>query len=180
MRANCGWPRSRAQRPLFRSIRWVCRNRWSGRSPADSVWPFLRKHEDFVGSALLRVDQYRVGSSRTVRFRALQGLGHSKARYQRLDASDDDKLPTCNHISARRVFFRRTPGYRPTAAALLRTNSLWGKPCPRYNAGNAALLQLVHESPKVVEIPIAGIAVQQDGNAGGIGHQLHVIEYLRP
>src|SRR5690606_20994522 len=45
---------------------------------------------------------------------------------------------------------------------------------------DAALLELAHEAPHVVEVAVAGVAVQQDRDGGDIRHELEHVHHLRP
>ena len=48
------------------------------------------------------------------------------------------------------------------------------------NAGDAALLEFADEAAEGVEIAVAGVAVDEDRDARGVGHELHDLEDLRP
>ena len=48
------------------------------------------------------------------------------------------------------------------------------------HAGDAALLELAHEAAHVVEVAVAGVAVEQDRERRRVGHELEHLEHLRP
>ena len=48
------------------------------------------------------------------------------------------------------------------------------------DAGDVALFQFFDQPPQVIEIAIAGVAVQQDRDAGRIGHEFQHIDHLAP
>ena len=47
-------------------------------------------------------------------------------------------------------------------------------------AGHAALFKLAHQAPQVIEVAVAGVAIEQDWDARDIGHELDHIDHLRP
>jgi GNAT superfamily N-acetyltransferase len=48
------------------------------------------------------------------------------------------------------------------------------------DAGEAALAQLAHEAADVVEVAVAGVAVDQDRQGRGVGHVLEHVQHLGP
>src|SRR6185437_15550955 len=48
------------------------------------------------------------------------------------------------------------------------------------DAGDAALLELAHEAAHVVEVAVAGVAVEQDRQVAGVGHEFERVDHLRP
>jgi hypothetical protein len=57
---------------------------------------------------------------------------------------------------------------------------LWEQLVLDANRGDAALLELAHQPPHVVEVPVSGVRVEQDRDAGRVAHEFHHFEHLRP
>jgi hypothetical protein len=143
--------------------------------------PFAGEFEDFVGTRELAVNQDRVGASLAIGFGAPQGLVHTPAGNERFDARDDGEMFvglrvfTGFDLAAELIHF----GERLTLAVdeavgfgeLLVFDT---------DAGDAALFELADEATDVVEVTVAGVAIEEDGEIAGIGHEFEVIDDLGP
>jgi hypothetical protein len=126
------------------------------------------------------MDQDRVGAGAVVRLGAAERLLHGMAGDQRLHPRHDGEV----------VVELAVLGGADAAGELLHVGQglcladegvgLREQLVLDAHAGDAALAQLAHEAAHVVEVAVAGVAVQQDGQVGGVRHVLDLLEHLGP
>jgi hypothetical protein len=115
-----------------------------------------------------------------VGLRTAQRLLHAEAGDQRLDSRDEDEVVVGLAVLAG----------LDAAAELLDVGQglcladegvgLGEQLVLDADAGDFALAQLAHETPHAVEIAVARVAVHEDRQAGGVGHELQHVQHLRP
>ncbi len=143
--------------------------------------PLTRELQNFVGTRELAVNQDRVCAGTAIGFRATQRLVHAPACDQRFHARHNRKILVRLRVLAgldlaaefvhigKRLRFAVNEAIRFRELLVLDTY-----------AGNAALFELAHEAAHVVEVAVAGIAVQQNRQIACVGHEFEVVDHLRP
>ena len=143
--------------------------------------PFAGELQDLVRARQLAVDQDRVGAGFRVRVRAAQRLVHAPARDQRFDARDDREVGIGLRIlagldlAAELVDFRERLALAADEAVGLRELLVLDT-----DARDAALLELLHEAAHVVEVAVAGVAVEQDRQVARVRHEFEHVDDLGP
>jgi hypothetical protein len=127
------------------------------------------------------VDQDRVGAGQVVCLRAPQRLGEAPARDERLDPRDQDEVRILLAVlagldlPAELVDVSQRLELGAQERVRLREELVLDG-----DAGHARLLQLAHEPAHVVEVAVAGVAVEQDRDRRRVGHEGDVVGHLRP
>jgi hypothetical protein len=127
------------------------------------------------------VDQDRVGAGRVVGLGALERLRKTPARDQRFHAGDQHEIGIALAVLARLDLAAELSdvGERLELRAQERVG-LREELVLDHHAGHADLLQLPDEAAHVVEVAVAGIAVEQHRHRARLGHERDVIDDLRP
>lgn len=143
--------------------------------------PFARELQDLVRARQLAVDQDRIGAGLRIRVRAAQRLVHAPAGDQRLDARDDREIRIALRIlagldlAAELVDLGERLALAVDEAVGFRKLLVLDA-----HAGDAALLELSHEPAHVVEVAVAGVAVEQDRQVARVGHEFEHVDHLCP
>ncbi len=126
------------------------------------------------------MDQHRIGPGRVIGLGAAQRLIETVAGDQRLDAGDEREfrlgLAVLAGLDAAAELVDRGKRLRLAEEGV----GLGEQLVLDADAGDAALAELADEAPDIVEIAIAGIAVDQDRQRRRIGHEFEDVEHLRP
>ncbi len=151
----------------------------------DDQWrapgPLPGEGQNFVGAAFLAVDQNSVGAGLAVRLGAAQGLVHAPTRDQRLHPSDDDEIRILLAVlSGADLALKLGDVGQRLAMAVDEAVGFGEQLVLDAHAGDAPLLQLLHQAAHVVEVAVASVAVDEDGNAARIGHELQHVHHLGP
>src|SRR5207249_1399434 len=143
--------------------------------------PFVEEREDLRGTRLAAVDEDRVGAGAMVGLRALDRLREAPARDERLHARDEDEVGVRLAVLARLDLAAELldVGQRLQLGAQERVR-LREELVLDGDAGHADLLELAHEPAHVVEVAVARVAVEQERDRGGFGHERDVVHHLRP
>jgi hypothetical protein len=134
-----------------------------------------------VGTRELAVNQDRVRTGLPVGFRAAQRLVHAPARDQRFDARDDREIFVGLRVlagfdlAAELVHIGERLRFAVDEAVGLRELLVFDT-----DACNAALFELAHEAAHVVEVAVAGVAVEQDRQIARVGHEFERVDNLGP
>ena len=142
--------------------------------------PGLAEAGDLVGGLLLGVDQHRVGAGPVIGLRPAQRLVHAPAGNQRLDARHDLKVVVALAVLARFDAAAELVHVRQRLVLADEGVGLWEQLVLDADPRNATLAQLPHQAAHVVEIAVAGVAIHEDGDRGGVGHELQHFEDLGP
>ena len=145
-----------------------------------AIVPLAHEGEDLRGGRLLRVDQHRVGACRVIGLGATQRLVEPPARDQRLDAGNDAELGIGLAVLAGLDLAAELVDVGQRLALAEKRVGLGEQLVLDADAGDAALAQLAHQSAHVVEVAVAGIAVDQDRDRGRVRHELEHLEHLGP
>ena len=143
--------------------------------------PFREEREDLGRARLARVDQDRVGARRLIGLGALEGFRESPARDQRLHARHQHEVRirlavlAGLDLAAELVDVGERLQLRPEERVRLGEELVLDD-----DAGDADLLELPDEPAHAVEVAVAGVAVEEDGNVDGLGHERDVVHHLRP
>jgi len=127
------------------------------------------------------VDQNRVSPGAPVGFRAPQRLLHPPAGDERLDTCDDAEVRIALGILAGGDLADELVDVRQWLALAVQKAVGLGKLLVLdAHAGDAALLELAHQAPQVVEVTVAGVAIQEDRQIAGVHHELQHVDDLGP
>ena len=142
--------------------------------------PGLAEAGDLVGGLLLGVDQHRVGAGPVIGLGPAQRLIHAPAGDQRLDARHDLEVVVALAVLARLDAAAELVHVRQRLVLADEGVGLGEELVLDADPPNATLAQLPHQAPHVVEVAVAGVAVHEDRDRGGVGHELQHFEDLGP
>ena len=146
-----------------------------------AIAPFLLERQDFIGHGQGAVDQDAVGAGLAIGFGAAQRFGEPPAADEGFDPGDDGKVLVALGVfagfdlAAELVHVRHGLGVALDEAVRFGEELVFDA-----HRGNLALLQLADEALHVVEVAVAGVAVEENRNRGGVGHEFEGFEHLRP
>ena len=142
--------------------------------------PFAGEAQHLLGGRRLGMDQNGVGAGLAIGFGAAQRLVEPPSGDQRLDARHDRKIVVGLTVLARLDLAAELVDLGERLALADEGVGLGEQLVLDAHAGDLSLAQLLHQPTHVVEVAIAGVAVHQDRNVGGVRHELEHIEHLRP
>ena len=145
-----------------------------------AVVPCLSEGENFVGGGFLGMDQNRVRPGGAIGLGALERLLQPPAGDQRLDPGDDAEIVVHLAVLAGLDLAAEFVDGGERLALADERVGLGKKLVLDADAGDPALAQFPHRAAHVVEIAPAGIAVDQDRDRAGVGHELQDFQDLRP
>ncbi len=127
------------------------------------------------------MDQDRVGAGEAIGLGPLQRLVHAPAGDQRLDPRHDREVLVVLRVLARLALAaERVDVGQRLALAADEAVGLRELLVLDADAGDAALLELPDQAPQVVEVAVAGIAVEQDRQVARVRHELERVDDLGP
>ena len=146
-----------------------------------AIAPLREEREDLGRARLLRVDEDGIGAGRVIGLRALERLGETPARDERFHAGDQHEVGVLLAVLARLDLAGelRDIGERLELGAEERVG-LREELVLDHHAAHADLLELPHEAPHVVEVAVAGVAVEEHGHRRRLGHEGYVVDHLGP
>jgi hypothetical protein len=127
------------------------------------------------------VDEDGIGAGRVIGLRALERLGETPARDERLHAGDEHEIGVLLAVLARLDLAGefRDVSERLQLGAQERVG-LGEELVLDDHPAHPDLLQLADEAPHVVEVAVACVAVEEHGHGCRLGHEGHVVDHLGP
>ena len=148
----------------------------SGRTAA----PLGGEGEDLVGGRALAVDQDGVGARRAVRLGPAEGLVEPAPRDERLHARDDREVRIAGAVLAGLDLAAELVDLGQRLVLADERVGLREELVLEADGGDAPLAELPDQAAHVVEVAVAGVAVEKDRDRRGVGHELEHLQDLRP
>ena len=143
--------------------------------------PFARELENLVRARQFAVDQDGIRAGAAIGFGAAQRFVHAPSGDQRFDARHDGEIGIRLGILARldlaAKFVDVGQRLRFAVDEAVGLGKLFVFDA---HAGHAALFELADQAAHVVEVTVAGIAIEQDRQLAGVGHELEHVDHLGP
>ena len=142
--------------------------------------PFGGEIEDLVGNGQAGVDEDAVGAGLDVSRRPVERLGATPPGDERLGAGDDAEVWVGLDVLARPDLAAELLDVGQRLIAVEERVGLRKDLVLDAHGGDVALAQLGHQSAKVVEVAVPGVAVDENRNAGAVRHEFQRFQQLRP
>ena len=122
-----------------------------------------------------------IGAGGTIALRTPERLGQAVPGDERLGAGDEDEVGIAEAVTRGFELAAELVGVGEFLNAVAQEAvRLWEELVLDANTGDAALLKFADEAAEGVEIAVAGVAIDEDRDARGVGHELGDLEDLRP
>jgi len=126
------------------------------------------------------MNQQRISAGRVICLRPCQHVLQTPSGYESFQSGDDDEIIVelrvlgCFDLAAELVHVRQRLSVADKGVCL------WKELVLDADAADFALFELRHKAPHVVEVPVTGVAIEQDGDARYVTHELENLEDLGP